>query len=364
MGPGLGGWIGKTFWQVVKKKSTENYKSTPYITTLLSTSLWTFYGLLNPDGLLVTTVNGAGTVFQFIYVALFLIYAPQDKKVKTAKLLALLNVGFLGLVIAVTLLAIPGSVRLTVVGILCAGFTIGMYASPLSVMRMVIKTKSVEYMPFFLSFFLFLNGGIWSVYAVLVRDFYIGVPNAFGFVLGSIQLIIYAIYNKKSISKKSLEMMEEEGSAHLVKENEMGEFEEDEEANTFWQVVKKKSTENYKSIPYITTLLITSLWTLYGLLNLDGLLVTTVNGAVTLFINSYMYMSLSFSSMLLRIRSVQLAVFGILYVELTMCIYAPPLSIMGIVIKSKSVEYVPFFLFFNAGIWSIYMVLVKDFYIR
>nr|POE45342.1 bidirectional sugar transporter sweet16 [Quercus suber] len=36
----------------------------------------------------------------------------------------------------------------------------------------------------------------------------------------------------------------------------------------------------------------------------------------------------------------------------------------GIVIKSKSVEYVPFFLFFNAGIWSIYMVLVKDFYIR
>ena len=39
----------------------------------------------------------------------------------------------------------------------------------------MIKTKSVEYMPFFLSFFLFLNGGIWSVYAALVKDFYIGV---------------------------------------------------------------------------------------------------------------------------------------------------------------------------------------------
>lgn len=234
----------KTFWQVVKKKSTENYKSTPYITTLLSTSLWTFYGLLNPDGLLVTTVNGAGTVFQFIYVTLFLVYAPQDKKVKTAKLFALLNVGFLGLVIAVTFLAVPGRVRLTVVGILCAGLTIGMYASPLSVMRIVIKTKSVEYMPFFLSFFLFLNGGIWSVYAALVKDFYIGVPNAVGFVLGSIQLIIYAIYNKKSISKKSLEMVEEEGSAHLVKENEMGAFEDYEEAN-----VKIRNLHKGSSLP-------------------------------------------------------------------------------------------------------------------
>ena len=55
-------------------------------------------------------------------------------QVKTLKLVALLNVGFLGLVIAVTFLATPGSVRLTVVGILCAGLTIGMYASPLSVM--------------------------------------------------------------------------------------------------------------------------------------------------------------------------------------------------------------------------------------
>jgi solute carrier family 50 protein (sugar transporter) len=39
----------------------------------------------------------------------------------------------------------------------------------------VVKTKSVEYMPFFLSFFLFLNGGIWSVYSLLVKDFSIGV---------------------------------------------------------------------------------------------------------------------------------------------------------------------------------------------
>ncbi|XP_039029643.1 bidirectional sugar transporter SWEET16-like [Hibiscus syriacus] len=206
----------KTFWWVVKKKSTENYKGVPYITTLLSTSLWTFYGFINPDGLLVITVNGAGAIFQLTYVILFLVYAPKDKKVKTAKLVAVLDVGFLGAVIAVTLLAIHGNMRMTFVGILCAALTIGMYAAPLSVMRTVIKTKSVEYMPFLLSFFLFLNAGVWSAYAVLVKDIYIGVPNAIGFVLGSAQLILYVMYKNRSVAPKPDDAMEE-GSAHLMK---------------------------------------------------------------------------------------------------------------------------------------------------
>ena len=71
-----------TFWQVVKKKSTENYEALPYITTLLCTSLWVFYGFLkNKDGLLIVTVNGVGAVSQLEYVTLFLIYAPKEIKV-------------------------------------------------------------------------------------------------------------------------------------------------------------------------------------------------------------------------------------------------------------------------------------------
>lgn len=198
----------KTFWKVVKRKSTENYKGAPYITTLLSTSLWTFYGILKPD-ILVVTVNGAGAIFQLTYVTLFLMYAPKDKKIKTAKLVAILNAGFLGVVIAITLLAMHGSLQTTFVGVLCAALTIGMYAAPLSAMKRVIRTRSVQYMPFFLSFFLFLNGGVWSVYAVLVKDYYIGVPNVVGFVLGSAQLILYMIYRNKPAA-----MIEEKGPVH------------------------------------------------------------------------------------------------------------------------------------------------------
>uniref|UniRef100_A0A1D1YG29 Bidirectional sugar transporter SWEET16 n=1 Tax=Anthurium amnicola TaxID=1678845 RepID=A0A1D1YG29_9ARAE len=218
-----------TFWRVFKKKSTENFKGLPYVITLLSTSLWTFYGLLKPGGLLVVTVNGTGSVLQAAYVTLFLMYAPKDVKVKTARLVALLNVGFLGAVILVTRLAIHGNMRLLVVGSMCSALTVGMYASAMAAMRTVVKTKSVEYMPFSLSFFLFLNGGIWLVYAVLVRDHFIGVPTAIGFVLGSLQLTLYAMYYRRQApppkgAAGGQAGEEEEGWSHIVRQLEMGEY--------------------------------------------------------------------------------------------------------------------------------------------
>lgn len=65
----------------MKKRSTESYNGIPYTCTLLNTCLWSFYGLLKPGGLLLVTVNGVGTILQIIFVTLFLIFAPKDKKV-------------------------------------------------------------------------------------------------------------------------------------------------------------------------------------------------------------------------------------------------------------------------------------------
>ncbi|GFP92930.1 bidirectional sugar transporter sweet1 [Phtheirospermum japonicum] len=78
-----------------------------------------------------------------------------------------------------------------------------MYASPLAVMRVVIKTKSVEYMPFLLSLFVFLSATCWLVYGLIGKDIFILVPNALGSVFGAMQLTLYAIYCKmKGENKK------------------------------------------------------------------------------------------------------------------------------------------------------------------
>ncbi|KAH9765876.1 Bidirectional sugar transporter SWEET17 [Citrus sinensis] len=167
-----------------------------------------------PGSYLVATVNGFGILVEAVYVTLFFIYAPtKAMRAKTAIIFGILDVGFLGAAIAATRLALEGEARIDAIGFMCAGLNIIMYASPLSAMKTVVTTKSVEFMPFMLSFFFFLNGGIWAFYALLVRDIFLGVPNGTGFLLGTAQLVLYAIYRNAKPSKNAANSMEE-GAQH------------------------------------------------------------------------------------------------------------------------------------------------------
>lgn len=70
-----------TFWRIVKRGSTEEFESLPYICTLLNSSLWTYYGVMKAGEYLVATVNGFGVVVETTYLVLFLIYAPSKIRV-------------------------------------------------------------------------------------------------------------------------------------------------------------------------------------------------------------------------------------------------------------------------------------------
>ncbi|KAL3505711.1 hypothetical protein ACH5RR_031093 [Cinchona calisaya] len=198
------------------KKSTEEFDTLPYICALLSASLWTYYGCVKEGAILVATVNGFGIVVETIYVVLFLSFAPPKIKVKISVLVGVLNVGFLVAAILVTRLALQGEDSIKSMGFLCAALNIIMYASPLASMRTVVTTKSVEYMPFLLSFFLFLSGGIWAFYGWLVGDYFLLVPNGTGFILGTTQLVLYLIYKDPKPSLKSVSCTDglEEGWLH------------------------------------------------------------------------------------------------------------------------------------------------------
>ncbi|XXG84272.1 hypothetical protein AAC387_Pa10g1821 [Persea americana] len=216
-----------TFYRIVKRRSTEEFSGLPYVCTLLQTSLWVYYGFTKPGAILVATVNIVGTAMEIIFVALFLIYASSPRKrVTTALLVALLDVGFLGVAVLVTHFAMNGDVRINVIGCLCAGLCIIMYASPLSIMMMVITTKSVEFMPFLLSLILFCSAAVWTVYSVLTKDLFLGVPNGVGFLLGTAQLILYAIYSDSRGAKSKVQGLED-GTQPLIQpvevhENDVG----------------------------------------------------------------------------------------------------------------------------------------------
>ncbi|KAI3903677.1 hypothetical protein MKW98_032331 [Papaver atlanticum] len=187
-----------TFKRIIKSKSTEQFSGIPYIMTLLNCLLSAWYGLpfVSPHNLLVSTINGTGAAIESIYVILFIIYAkPQKVRVKMLALFTLILTVF-AIVVLVSLFALHGNSRKLFCGFAATIFSICMYASPLSIVRLVIKTKSVEFMPFFLSLFVFLCGTSWFIYGLLGRDPFVAVPNGFGCGLGALQLILYAIYRK------------------------------------------------------------------------------------------------------------------------------------------------------------------------
>ncbi|URE26372.1 Sugar efflux transporter for intercellular exchange [Musa troglodytarum] len=124
----------KTFWRIARSRSTEDFESAPYVVTLLSSSLWVYYGITKPGGLLVATVSGVGVVMEAVYVTLFLLFATPQLRAKTAVLVAALDVGFLGAVVLVTSLAVHGSLRVMVIGVICACLNVFVYGSPLAAM--------------------------------------------------------------------------------------------------------------------------------------------------------------------------------------------------------------------------------------
>ncbi|EOY20683.1 Nodulin MtN3 family protein [Theobroma cacao] len=185
-----------TFVKIWKAKSVQEFKPDPYIATVLNCMMWVFYGLpfVHPDSLLVITINGIGLVIELTYVAIFFIYSPWSKRRKIV-LALVIEVIFMAVVIFITLFFFHTTkIRSGIVGILAIIFNVIMYSSPLTVMKLVIRTKSVKYMPFYLSVFNFLNGIVWVVYASLKLDPYILVPNGMGSLLGLLQLILYAAY--------------------------------------------------------------------------------------------------------------------------------------------------------------------------
>ncbi|CAK7340626.1 unnamed protein product [Dovyalis caffra] len=199
----------KTFWRIVKKRSTEDFSCIPYVCTLLNGTLWVYYGIIKPNSFLVATVNGFGAVTQIVYILIFLTFASPRLRAKTAIQFGILDVGFGAAIILFTKFMFQGDVRIDVAGFICVGSTMIAYGSPLAVMKTVIATKSVEYMPFLLSFAILLNGGVWTFYAVLAKDYFLGVPNGIGFLLGIAQLVLYAIYHRHKPLKKVSDNLED-----------------------------------------------------------------------------------------------------------------------------------------------------------
>ncbi|KAL8474534.1 hypothetical protein ACS0TY_031113 [Phlomoides rotata] len=188
-----------TFYRIIKRKSTEEFQCVPYMIALLSSMIWIYYAIIKSNETLVITINSVGGLIEAIYIAIYITYASKKARIVVLKILLLLHVvGFGSVLVLTQFLVKERRVRVQVLGWTSLALTSTVYISPLCIMKQVIRTKSVEFMPISLTLALLLNAVMWFFYGLLLKDFYLTVPNIVGFIFGALQIILYLIYKDRN----------------------------------------------------------------------------------------------------------------------------------------------------------------------
>ncbi|XP_042037878.1 bidirectional sugar transporter SWEET3-like isoform X1 [Salvia splendens] len=247
-----------TFSKVIRKKSTEEYSCVPYIMALLNCFLYTWYGLpvvsYKWENFPVVTINGLGIFLELSFILIYFYYASTDGKKKVAMMTLPVLLLSCSVVLISTFVFHDHHHRKAFVGSVGLVASVAMYGSPLVVVRKVMQTKSVEFMPFYLSLFSFLASSLWMAYGLLSHDLFLASPNLVGSPLGILQLFLYCIYRNRGSEKQpqkwDLETCCEKSEQHVqVKEEKpiiqylkVKDEKDDEKANQNLQLVVADET--------------------------------------------------------------------------------------------------------------------------
>lgn len=206
-----------TFYRVTKKKTTEGFQSIPYVAALFSAMLWIFYAYIKTGEFLIITINSIGCAIEIIYLVIYITYCPKKARVFTLRMILLLNFGGMCIIVLLThLLSKERAARIKLLGWICVVFSISVFVAPLSIIRVVIRTKSVEFMPFSLSLLLTISAMMWLAYGVLLKDIFISLPNLVGIAFGTIQMVLYAVYRNYKPSAQDQKLPENKGDIENV----------------------------------------------------------------------------------------------------------------------------------------------------
>lgn len=176
---------------VIRTESLGDLNPLPALLGMFNCAGWIGYSLTNGD-LYVFFANGPGFLIGAYLVLGMYPFAARKQR----NLLSALFLAFSGLIIGVSIAGVKmlqnGDMNLpglqTLWGLTANAILVCYYAAPLSTLWTVLvkRDSSTIYAP--LTMTAMLNSSLWIAYGLAVRDYFISVPNAVGFVFASIQL--------------------------------------------------------------------------------------------------------------------------------------------------------------------------------
>jgi len=197
--------------KIVRLRDVQGFSAFPYEVGIFNCALWSYYATITmaatSENLLPNLlVNIAGVIMWGAYVAIFLVFSRERPMILRQLGLAMLMLAVLLLFFECVLPRLDWTfhyggedmpLKSSVVGAVTDVVNVLLYGSPLVVLRTVIRTKSVEFMPLPLSMLVFAVSCLWSTQALLIGNMAVLMPNLIGVALGIIQLLLYAVYCKE-----------------------------------------------------------------------------------------------------------------------------------------------------------------------
>jgi len=198
-----------TFQKIRRAHRVFQFSPDPYIINCMNCASWCLYAIITPDRIQPLITNGIGLLMNVTYVVLFLKNINTDggdhKNLSQRTLTKILYLFIsLALLVVVVLIGVPhilpskwyldGTVQETqtqIIGVFADVLNVGMYAGPLTVLSVVVKTESVQFMPLPLTIATLFCSCSWTWYSIVTSDIYIFIPNVIGICLGVIQLFVY-----------------------------------------------------------------------------------------------------------------------------------------------------------------------------
>ncbi|KAF2949112.1 bidirectional sugar transporter SWEET3b [Oryza sativa Japonica Group] len=213
-----------TFRRVIKKGSVEEFSCVPYILALFNCLLYTWYGLpvvsSGWENSTVSSINGLGILLEIAFISIYTWFAPRERKKFVLRMVLPVLAFFALTAIFSSFLFHTHGLRKVFVGSIGLVASISMYSSPMVAAKQVITTKSVEFMPFYLSLFSFLSSALWMIYGLLGKDLFIASPNFIGCPMGILQLVLYCIYRKSHKEAEKLHDIDQENGLKVVTTHE------------------------------------------------------------------------------------------------------------------------------------------------
>lgn len=174
----------KTAREVSKHKSCGLLSPIPNICLFTNSFVWAFYGILKED-MTIFVPNVCG-----VFAASYCMWVFHMHSISKPKIWY--TVSWIVCAICAWFGHLGDSATIGTMG---CSLSVLMTASPLAVIRTVIREKSTASLPFSTSLIIWLNSISWTLYGYLIADdVLIYGPNILGFVLSSSQMALFQIY--------------------------------------------------------------------------------------------------------------------------------------------------------------------------